>query len=93
MYCMHFRFRGVHDVMAVGGLAPLPLRFATVALIALLCLVAASCVVVFLFDCSIRYRFIPPLICLDLEGTAGIVALLLQLTPYLLLVVARSQAR
>ena len=33
--------------MAAGGLAPLPLRFATVALIALLCLVAASCVVVF----------------------------------------------
>ncbi len=46
MYCMHFRFRGVHDVMAVGGLTPLPLRFATVALIALLYLVAASCVVV-----------------------------------------------
>ena len=38
---MHFRLRRVHDVIAYNGLRALgPLRFATVALIALLCLVS-----------------------------------------------------
>ena len=48
MYCMYFWFLGVCDVIAYNELCALRLlRFVTVALVALLCLLAASFVVGF----------------------------------------------